>query len=113
MEAGLLVRTHMRTIFVFFVLSAGLRGDFQAGLTAYDAHDYATAMQNWLPLAEQGAPHAQYNVGLMYANGRGVTKDAAQAADWYRKAGDQGIVEAQYNLGLLYAEGQGVSKDPA
>jgi hypothetical protein len=28
--------------------------DFQKGLTAYDSGDYATALREWTPLAEQG-----------------------------------------------------------
>ena len=33
---------------------------------------------------------AQFNLGVMYANGDGVPKDAAEAVKWYRKAADQG-----------------------
>ena len=41
----------------------------------------------------------------MFAQGRGVLKDDAQAALWYRKAAEQGIAQAQYNYGLLSASG--------
>jgi TPR repeat protein len=103
----------MRAILFSFLITVSVfAADFDAGLTAYRSQDYATAMQNWLPLAEQGAPHAQYNVGLMYAHGYGVRQDLAQAAQWYRKSAEQGVVEAQFNLGLLYSDGEGVSKDP-
>ena len=50
--------------------------------------------------AEQGFAAAQYNLGLMYANGQGVHQDDAQAVRWYRKAAEQGYAKAQYNLGL-------------
>jgi uncharacterized protein len=40
-----------------------------------------------------------------------VTKDAAEAAKWFRKAADQGYAEAQVVLGVSYAEGRGVAKD--
>lgn len=33
-------------------------------------------------LAEQGNAKAQYNLGVMYANGRGVPQDDAKAAKW-------------------------------
>ena len=49
----------------------------------------------------------------MYANGRGVAKDDAQAVAWYRKAADQGLAHAQDNLGRMYANGRGVAKDDA
>jgi hypothetical protein len=47
----------------------------------------------------------------MYANGQGVSEDAAQAVVWYRKAADQGVARAQFNLGVMYGRGQGVSQD--
>ena len=48
--------------------------------------------------AEQGAAEAQYNLGSMYADGRGVPKDEAEAARWYRLAADQGDASAQFML---------------
>ena len=33
--------------------------------------DYATALRLWRPLADQGDASAQYNLGVMYAKGRG------------------------------------------
>jgi uncharacterized protein len=44
----------------------------------------------------------------MYANGRGVQKDYAEALKWYRLAADQGLASAQHNLGFMYANGWGV-----
>ncbi|MGZ8942198.1 MAG: tetratricopeptide repeat protein, partial [Methylobacter sp.] len=52
-----------------------------------------------------------YNLGVMYANGRGVPKDEREAVAWYRKAAEQGDAAAQYNLGWMYDHGQGVAKD--
>jgi len=61
--------------------------------------------------AEQGHSEAQFNLGVMYANGRGVSKSGYQAVEWYRKAAEQGLSEAQFNLGVMYAIGRGVPKD--
>jgi TPR repeat protein len=47
----------------------------------------------------------------MYANGKGVLKDAKQAASWYQKAAEQENAGAQYNLGNMYDFGKGVLKD--
>ena len=63
--------------------------------------------------ADQGDAAAQYNLGLMYANGRGVPQDLAQAVSWTRKAADQGLADAQFDLGLMYAKGRGVPQDDA
>jgi uncharacterized protein len=110
-EKGLQSIRQMRITLVFLVLAISLHADFAAGMRAYQAQDYTTALNQWLPLAEQGVPQAQYDIGLIYAMGHGVQKDAAQAASWYQKAAEQGIVEAQFNLGLLYFEGDGLQKD--
>ena len=63
--------------------------------------------------AEQGNAVAQFNLGVMYANGQGVPKDDAEAARWYRLAAEQGHDGAQVNLGIMYDNGEGVPKDPA
>ncbi len=38
--------------------------------------------------------------GVRYAEGRGVDKDEAKAAQWYEAAAAQGLAQAQHNLGL-------------
>ena len=57
--------------------------------------------------ADQGDASAQFNLGVMYADGR----DYGEAAKWYRKAADQGNASAQFNLGVVYANGQGAPQD--
>ena len=47
----------------------------------------------------------------MYAVGRGVPQDEAEALQWYRRAAEQGDADAQNNLGTMYAKGQGVPQD--
>lgn len=69
-----------------------------------------TFLQMW-SYAEQGYAEAQYYVGLMYDDGKGVERDPAQAAEWYRKAAMQGIAAAQSNLGAMYETGDGVRTD--
>ena len=84
---------------------------FQQGFEAATREDYQTAFKLWLPLAEQGDADAQYNLGLMYDNGRGVKQDDFEAVKWYRKAAEQGYADAQFNLGNMYANGRGVKQD--
>ncbi|GAB6068870.1 hypothetical protein JCM13664_21910 [Methylothermus subterraneus] len=48
---------------------------FDEGLAAANRGDYATALKEWRPLAEQGDAVAQYNLGVMYDNGLGVPQD--------------------------------------
>ena len=85
--------------------------DWQKGLSAYRSGDFATALREWTPLAKQGNAAAQYNLGLMYANGRGISQDYKTAVKWYRLAAEQGNAVAQFNLGMMYKEGKGVPQD--
>ena len=81
------------------------------GWAAARRGDFATALSEFQRLAEQGNAVAQYNLGVMYANGMGVPRDAEKAADWFHDAASGGDARAQYNLGNLYADGQGVPRD--
>ena len=83
----------------------------QRGKAAYDRQDYVTALQEWRPLAQQGIAWAQYNLGVMYADGQGVAKDEAEAVRWYRLAAAQGKAQAHHNLGFMYEHGRGVTRD--
>ena len=53
--------------------------DFNKGLKAAQSGDFATALKEWTLLAEQGNADAQYNLGVMYDKGNGVTQDTAEA----------------------------------
>lgn len=85
--------------------------DLAAGMFAYDQGDYATALAEWLPLAESGDPTAQGLLGLLYRGTPGIPTDHVASARWYRRAAEQGHPHAQYNLGLAYLSGQGVEPD--
>ena len=61
--------------------------------------------------ATQGYANAQSQLGWMYYNGKGVTKDFREAVRWYRAAAEQGDAYAQNNLGAMYQEGEGVAED--
>ena len=91
----------------------GSAADFQKGFDAYKNGDYATAMNEWRPLAERGHAIAQYNFGIMYENGEGVAQNDAEAVRWYRKAAEQEYARAQNNLGAMYAGGEGIERNYA
>jgi TPR repeat protein len=100
-------------VLLFFVLAAALPAgaDYEAGLAAARAGDYAAAMREWRPLAEGGHRDAQFNLGLIYENGLGVPADGAEAARWYRRAAERDDRTAQAYLGEMYAQGLGVERD--
>ncbi len=94
-------------------LTAPAWAGFDEGLAAYQRGDYATAVREWRPLAEQGVADAQYNLGVMYGEGLGVPQDYAKAVGWWRKAAEQGHATSQYNLGVAYHNGEGVPQNYA
>jgi TPR repeat protein len=86
-------------------------GPLEDGSAAYDRGDFATALRLFHLLADQGNALAQFNLGFMYSNGRGVTQNDAEAVKWYRLAADQNDAIAQSNLGDMYSYGRSVPKD--
>ena len=55
--------------------------------------------------AESGDPVAQFNLGIRYGKGEGVTKNPDEELGWYKKAAFAGLASAQFNLGVAYANG--------
>ena len=49
-------------------------GKYEEGYIAFQRGDYATALQKWQPLAEEGSAHAQLSVGTMYDKGQGCRR---------------------------------------
>jgi len=115
------LRWRMNIVVMRFALVAGLvlaltgpaSADFEDGTAAYDRSDYATALREWLPLAEQGFSGAQVNIGLMYRKGQGVPQDYVKAREWFEKAADHGDGLAALNMAFMYRQGLGVPQDYA
>lgn len=99
--------------FAATVAASAVAGPLEDGMVAYQEKDYLKAIEVWRPLAQAGDAAAQYRLGVMYAEGRGVAPNDAEAALWFERAAEQGEPMAQYNLGASYAEGAGVRKDIA
>jgi len=76
--------------------------DLESVRRSYENTDYATALKEVKPLAEQGNPDAQLLLGKMYLKGQGVPKDPDWANKWFRQAGMQGNAESQLFLGAWY-----------
>ena len=108
---------HLATIFcltftlIFGTAETSHSADFDKGWKAYQTEDYATALREWTPLAEQGDAEAQFSLGVMYEHGQGVPQDNKAAVKLYRLAAEQGVAKAQFNLGVMYHKGQGVPQN--
>ncbi len=92
-------------------LSTPALADFEAGWGAYQQGDFATALAVWRPLAEAGDARAQFNLGVMFDQGRGVARDRESAIRWWRKASEQGMTRAMHNLANIYIAGDGAAQD--
>tara|TARA_B100000609_G_scaffold194337_1_gene186775 strand:+ start:25 stop:465 length:441 start_codon:yes stop_codon:yes gene_type:complete len=65
-----------------------------------------------LSLATQGVSVSQYNTGVNYSIGRGITKDLEKAIYWYQRASEQGHSKAPFNIAIFYSDGVYVDPDP-
>ena len=95
----------------FFVLFSNVMAaatDFDKGMEAYESGKFKAAMVEWNPLAERGLASAQFYLGVMYDDGKGVTENDETAVKWYTLAAEQGDAKAQHNLGWMYDNGKGV-----
>ncbi len=108
----------MVVIFILFAAAAPARADFEQGLKYFKSHDYPLAMQEWLPLAEQGHGEAQYRVRWLYYYGKrdsfygnGIKKDYKEAFKWFSEAAAQKHLNAGYMVAKAYDTGNGVPKN--
>ena len=99
------------TFSMLLVSTVAGAADFGKGLLAAQSGDFKTALSEWTPLAERGHASAQYNMGVMYDDGKGVPESDKTAVKWYTLAAEQGHAKSQYNLGIMYFEGAGVLTD--
>ncbi len=62
----------------------------QKGKACYESEDYQQAVMYFSQALRLDAQNveAQYNLGLMYDNGKGVRQDYVEAAKWCRKAAE-------------------------
>jgi TPR repeat protein len=86
--------TRITLVFIALLFAAPVSAadyqNYKKGTAAYKSGDYATALREWKPLAEQGDASAQQKMGWIYAHGRGVPKDYKTAVKWFRLAAKQG-----------------------
>lgn len=97
----------------FLVTGPALQRLTQAKIPQGVLKAMAASLEQVRAKAEQGEAAAQFNVGLMYRDGKDVPQDLPEAVRWFRKAAEQGLDSAQVNLGVMYYFGQGVAQDYA
>lgn len=97
-----------RTLFVLAIMlvAGSALAAKPAGSVSPD--DGRAVLERVRPLAEQGNPNAQYNLGVIYDRGYGVERNYDKARTWYKKAAAQDYAKAAHNLGVMYQKGHGV-----
>lgn len=78
----------------------------------YGKENYPAAAEWYLKAAENGSFSSQNRLGVMYLEGKGVSKDLKKALEWFLKSA-QGNHWGQYNAGMCYEYGFGVAKNSA
>ena len=101
--------------------SDNIGGQYDLGWYYMDVGNPTEAVRWWRLAAENQHSHgqddsdtqrkAEFNLGVMHAEGQGVTQDYSQALEWFRRAADQNFAPAQFQLGVLYYDGQGVAQN--
>ena len=83
---------------------------YNLGLLAAEEKEpqFAAAAQFFRRAADLGSPDAAYALGLLYKEGRGVSKNEKTAVEWLRRAAAEHLVAAQVELGVAYFNGEGV-----
>ena len=61
--------------------------------------------------AASGDPAAEYEIGLRYAEGRGVPQNFGEALRWLDQAAKAGFAPAQFRLASMNEKGEGMKKD--
>lgn len=89
---------------LIILLYVGFLGaeDLASAKRAYEEKDYATALKELTPLAEQGNPDAQFLLGKMYWSGQGLLRDTDQAMKWLKASATQGNADAQFFVGSYF-----------
>lgn len=100
---------------LFLMLAlAPARADYDDAIKYYEHGDYAGALRELRPLAQQGNLDAQAKLGEMYLQGIGVKQDYTTAMRWLKQAATEGdVAAAESDLGLIYYNGAGVKRDYA
>ncbi len=72
---------------------------------------YSEILEDLISQAEGGNAEIQFQLAMIYDDGKLVPRDFAKALHWYKKAAINDYEEAQFILGYFYCRGIGVLKD--
>ena len=100
------------SIVVFLITSAPSLAQDHIKTEAHNPpHQNTQIHQKLLSLAENGDRDAQFNLGRIYLQGKGIRQDYQTARRWFMRAAEKEDAGAQYNLGNIYENGLGIQPD--
>lgn len=109
----------MKTLLLCFLILLGSLSAYSQSASELNekSKDYLTSgnINAAIPLlkkaAELGNAEAQYNYGVCFQQGAGVSQDDNTANEWFLKSATQGWKDAQFKLAYSFATGRGVTQD--
>ncbi|MBW4422282.1 MAG: sel1 repeat family protein [Myxacorys californica WJT36-NPBG1] len=89
------------------------QSNFDLGLAAFKAQNYAEAFQLLEPIAQSGNAEAQCVIANLFHLGLGMPVNLGEAIRWYHQSAAQGYGVASNNLGSIVLRGYAdVPPDP-
>ena len=79
-------------------------------MTAIRNHQFATALAILRPLGARGDLLAEYLLGAIYDNGKGVPENHPMALQWYQRSVAGGFSMSMRNLGTMYRNGEATGR---
>jgi TPR repeat protein len=107
----------MRRVLLAAALAGLLAGpavaSWKNGVKYLEKGDYERAASFFRRVAPEGDVRAQFALGILYLNGKGVERNEERGANWIRRAAKRELPPAQTLLGTLYRRGRGVAQSDA
>ncbi|MCR9213549.1 MAG: sel1 repeat family protein [Proteobacteria bacterium] len=97
----LVIMLGVGTSLSFNTTALSAESEFEAGWEFYQQGKFSRAIKVWEPLAEEGHAEAQFNLSIMYEQGRGVDVDETRARYWSDKAVESEYPPALHNRALV------------
>jgi TPR repeat protein len=95
---------------MIFSVRPALAG-YPEGVLAFEGARYNKALTEFRPLAARGHAGAEFMLGVMNFQGKGVAQNKLIAAVWFHKAAQKGHAGAQLAFGSVFIRGIGVYQD--
>lgn len=86
-------------------------GQFCADGIGGTPRDMSESMRWFEKAGEAGHASANYNLGVLKLNGRGVPQDKRTAAKHFKAAGEAGHQDSMTNLAMMLVKGDGLPRD--